>query len=41
VKKAYTIMEECVHNGDKNIKNRKKHPIMYNKEPIEKSKFYP
>lgn len=39
--KAYTIRGGCVHNGDKNIKNRKKHPIMHNKEPIEKSKFYP
>jgi hypothetical protein len=41
VKKAYTIRGECVHNGDKNIKNRKNYPIMHNKEPIEKSKFYP
>ena len=29
------------NNGDKNIKNRKNYPIMHNKEPIEKSKFYP
>ena len=40
-KSVYNKGGECVHNGDKNIKNRKKHPIMHNKEPIEKSKFYP